>query len=193
MNYGIVKRVLGSLLIVEAFLMIPSYLIALAEKGPDRIPFLLTIILTALIGWIMTRAKSEHNSISPKEGLAIVAVGWVLASILGALPLYFSGSTLAFVDAFFEIVSGFTTTGATIMTDIESLPKGILFWRSFTHWIGGMGILVFTLALLPALGIGGFQIFKAESPGPVAGKIAPRLKDTAKILYITYVLSLIHI
>ena len=187
MNYGIVKRVLGSLLIIEAFLMIPSYIIALAEKGPDRIPFLLTIILTALVGYIMTRAKSTHDSISPKEGLAIVAVGWVLASILGALPLYFSGSTPTYVDAFFEIVSGFTTTGATIMTDIESLPKGILFWRSFTHWIGGMGILVFTLALLPALGIGGFQIFKAESPGPIAGKIAPRLKDTAKILYITYI------
>ncbi len=187
MNYGIVKKVLGSLLIVEAFLMIPSYLIALAEKGPDRIPFLLTIILTILIGWIMTRAKSTHDSISPKEGLAIVAVGWVAASILGALPLFFSGSTTTYVDAFFEIVSGFTTTGATIMTDIESLPKGILFWRSFTHWIGGMGILVFTLALLPALGIGGFQIFKAESPGPVAGKIAPKLKDTAKILYITYI------
>ena len=161
MNYGIVKRVLGSLLIIEAFLMIPSYIIALAEKGPDRIPFLLTIILTALVGYIMTRAKSTHDSISPKEGLAIVAVGWVLASILGALPLYFSGSTPTYVDAFFEIVSGFTTTGATIMTDIESLPKGILFWRSFTHWIGGMGILVFTLALLPALGIGGFQIFKS--------------------------------
>ncbi len=87
---------------------------------------------------------------------------------------------------FFEIVSGFTTTGASILSNVEALPMGILFWRSFTHWVGGMGILVFTVALLPALGIGGFQIFKAESPGPVAGKIAPKIKDTAKILYTTY-------
>lgn len=187
MNYGIVTRVLGSLLIVEAALMLPSYLIAVSNQGPDKIPFLVTIILTAIIGGLMTRKKSSQPSIGAKEGLAIVALGWVFASIMGALPLYLSGSTANYVDAFFEIVSGFTTTGATILTEIEGLPEGVLFWRSFTHWIGGMGILVFTLALMPALGIGGFQIFKAESPGPVAGKIAPRLRDTAKILYITYV------
>lgn len=186
MNYGIVTRVLGSLLIVEAILMLPSYFIAMSNQGPDRIPFLVTILITALIGGVMTRFKKGESSIGAKEGLAIVTFGWVFASILGALPLYLTG-VATYVDSFFEIVSGFTTTGATILEEIEGLPEGILFWRSFTHWIGGMGILVFTLALLPALGIGGFQIFKAEAPGPVAGKIAPRLRDTAKILYITYI------
>ncbi len=187
MNYGIVTRVLGSLLIVEAVLMLPSYLIAVSNQGPDRMPFLITILLTAIIGGLMTRRKTVQSSIGAKEGLAIVALGWVFASIMGALPLHLTGVTNNYIDAFFEIVSGFTTTGATILKEIERLPQGILFWRSFTHWIGGMGILVFTLALMPALGIGGFQIFKAESPGPMAGKIAPRLRDTAKILYITYV------
>lgn len=187
MDYGIVTRVLGNLLIIESLLMLPSYFIALAEKGPDRMPFLITILLTILIGGIMSKSKSREASISAKEGLVIVALGWVFASIMGALPLHLTGVTNSYIDAFFEIVSGFTTTGATIFEEIEILPKGILFWRSFTHWIGGMGILVFTLALLPALGIGGFQIFKAEAPGPVAGKIAPKLKDTAKILYIIYV------
>ncbi len=187
MNYGIVTRVLGSLLIVEAALMLPSYLIALSHQGPDRIPFLITILMTVLIGGLMTRWKKGASSIGAKEGLAIVSLGWLTASIMGALPLHLTGVTNNYIDAFFEIVSGFTTTGATILTEIEGLPEGILFWRSFTHWIGGMGILVFTLALMPALGIGGFHIFKAESPGPVAGKIAPRLRDTAKILYITYV------
>jgi len=186
-NYGIVLKVLGSILIVLGFLMIPSFVIALVESGPDRTPFLITILLTLAIGFFLFFKERKEKSISAKDGLAIVAFGWVAASLLGAIPLYLSGVTENYVDAFFEIVSGFTTTGATILTDVESMPAGIAFWRSFTHWIGGMGILVFTLALLPALGIGGFQIFKAESPGPVTGKIAPRLKDTAKILYITYI------
>lgn len=187
MNYGIVLRVLGSILIVESMLMTPSMLIAMSTGGVDRIPFLITIFITGLIGLLFTRVKKGDKKIGAKEGLFIVAAGWVIISILGALPLYLAGSTPSYIDAFFEIVSGFTTTGATVITDVESLPEGILFWRSFTHWIGGMGILVFTLALLPALGIGGFQILKAESPGPVTSKIAPRIKDTAKILYATYI------
>ncbi|MBC8590972.1 TrkH family potassium uptake protein [Wansuia hejianensis] len=186
MNYGIVLRVLGKLLTIESLLMIPSFFISLYKGGPDIGAFIITIIITATLGVLLSRIKSEYNSISPKEGLAIVGLGWVLASLLGAIPLYLTKSTNTYIDAFFEIVSGFTTTGASVITDVESLPMGILFWRSFTHWIGGMGILVFTVALLPALGIGGFQIFKAESPGPIAGKMAPRIKDTAKILYTTY-------
>lgn len=187
MNYGIVLRVLGSILIVESLLMTPSLFIAINTGGLDKIPFLITIFITGLIGLLLSRIKGEDKKIGAKEGLSIVALGWTTISILGALPLYLSSSTPTYIDAFFEIVSGFTTTGATIITDVEVLPRGILFWRSFTHWIGGMGILVFTLALLPALGIGGFQILKAESPGPVTSKIAPRIKDTAKILYTTYI------
>lgn len=187
MNYGIVLRVVGSILLVESLLMTPSLFIAMSTGGPDKIPFLITIFITGLMGFFLTRIKRENTNIGAKEGLFIVAMGWTVMSILGALPLYLSNSTPTYIDAFFEIVSGFTTTGATVIGDVESLPLGILFWRSFTHWIGGMGILVFTLALLPALGIGGFQILKAESPGPVTSKMAPRIKDTAKILYTTYI------
>lgn len=186
MNYGIVLKVVGIILIVESLLMVPSLIISLYNGGPDGYAFLITMIITAIVGTLLARRKNKNNKISPKDGLAIVSLGWIAASFFGAIPLFISVDYLTYVDAFFEIVSGFTTTGASIISNVETLPMGILFWRSFTHWIGGMGILVFTVALLPALGIGGFQIFKAESPGPVAGKIAPKIKDTAKILYTTY-------
>ncbi len=186
MNYGIVLKVLGSILILESILMTPSLLISLYTDQSDKLAFLITILITGVVGFALARNRSRDRHINAKEGLAIVSLGWISISLLGALPLYISGSTPTYIDALFEIVSGFTTTGATVIPNVEVLPMGILFWRSFTHWIGGMGILVFTLSLLPALGIGAFQIFKAESPGPIAGKIAPRIKDTAKILYITY-------
>lgn len=186
MNYGIVLNLLGSILILESVLMLPSLGISMFTGQGDKYGFIIAILITGIIGFILTRTKSRNRHINAKEGLAIVALGWLLISIFGALPLYISGSTPTYIDALFEIISGFTTTGATVIDNVEILPMGILFWRSFTHWIGGMGILVFTLALLPALGIGGFQILKAESPGPITGKIAPRIKDTAKILYITY-------
>lgn len=150
--------------------------------------FLISIVATALTGFALTRIPISKHVIKVKEGLAIVTLGWLFASIFGALPFYLSGSIPSFVDAFFETVSGFTTTGATIIKDIEVLPMGILFWRSFSHWIGGMGILVVAVAVLPMIGAGGFHIFKAESPGPIADKIVPRIKDTAKILYATYII-----
>lgn len=187
MNYGIVLRVVGIILIIESILMIPSYIIALYSNQGDEMAFLATILLTLLIGLLFQGRGKLVKKLNPQEGFAIVTFAWISVSIFGALPLYISSSTETFIDAFFEIVSGFTTTGATILTNVESLPNAVMFWRSFTHWIGGMGILVFTLALLPMLGISGFQMFKAESPGPIAGKIVPRLKDTAKILYITYI------
>lgn len=194
MNYGIVLRVLGNILIVESLLMLPALTIAFYMNGQDTMAFLITIIVTGTIGFIMSKKASNKNNINAREGLAIVALGWLLASLFGALPFYISGSIPKFIDAFFETVSGLTTTGSSILSNVEGLPHGALFWRSFTHWIGGMGILVFTIALLPALGIGGFQIFKAESPGPIAGKIAPRIKDTAKILYVTYFsITILHI
>lgn len=186
MNYGIVLKVLGILLMIESGLMSPSLFISFYDKGTDFLPFLVTIIITLILGLVLSRSKSKDNLISAKDGLAIVALGWLTISILGALPLFLAKATPSYIDAFFEIVSGFTTTGASVIDNVELLPRGILFWRSFSHWIGGMGILVFTIALLPALGIGGFQIYKAESPGPIAGKMAPRIKDTAKILYVTY-------
>lgn len=185
MNYGVVKKVLGSILIIESILMLPSLIMSLYYGENDTFGFSLTIILTLIVGFFLFMRELDNSKLGAKDGLIIVTFGWIVASIFGALPLYIS-SDISYIDALFETISGFTTTGASILSEVESLPKGILFWRSLTHWIGGMGILVFTVALLPVLGVGGFQIFKAESPGPVAGKIAPRIKDTAKILYITY-------
>jgi len=186
-NYGIIIKVLGNILIVESILMTPSLLVSLYYNQCDKFSFMISIILISIIGIILSRKTAHKKSIKAKEGLAIVALGWVLCSFFGSLPFVLSGSIPSWIDSFFETVSGLTTTGATLIDNVESLPKGILFWRSFTHWIGGMGILVFTVALLPTMGVGGFQIFKAESPGPTAEKIVPRIKDTAKILYITYI------
>ncbi|OEF97740.1 potassium transporter KefA [Vulcanibacillus modesticaldus] len=187
MNYSIVIKVIGILLIIEAAFMIPAQIIAIFYHQSDSTAFFISIFIIAITGFLMANIKTNDNKIKTKEGLAIVALGWLFSSVFGALPFVISGSIPSYVDAFFETVSGFTTTGATILNDIEALPRGILFWRSFTHWMGGMGILVFTVALLPTIGVGGFQIFKAESPGPIADKIVPHIKDTAKILYITYI------
>lgn len=187
MDYGIVLAILGKLLILEAILMAPSLLISIYNGGGDIKAFIITILSALIIGLMLSgKKKVKEENLTVKEGLAIVSFGWIVLSLVGALPLYISGGVPSYIDGFFETVSGFTTTGATVIEGVESLERGVLFWRSFTHWIGGMGILVFTISLLPALGIGGFQIFKAESPGPVAGKIAPKIKDTAKILYTIY-------
>lgn len=186
MNYGIVTKVLGSLLVFEAIMLAPAILVSLYYREPEVNAFLYTVLLTLLIGIPCARFSQSSRKIKAKEALIIVAGGWVVVSFFGALPFYFSGSIPHLMDAFFETMSGLTTTGATILDDIESLPRGILFWRSFTHWLGGMGILVLTLAILPAIGVGGFQIFKAESPGPVSDKLVPKMQHTATILYTAY-------
>lgn len=187
MNYGIVIKVLGIILLIESLLMSPAIFISQHHGGEAVHAFLLTISAMLVIGLIMMNVGSKKDQIRAKDGIVIVALGWLMISVFGALPLYLTDSVPHYVDALFEIISGFTTTGSSVIADVESLDKGILFWRSMTHWIGGMGILVFTLALLPALGVGSLQIFKAESPGPVAGKIVPRMKDTARVLYVTYI------
>lgn len=188
MHYAIVAKVLGRLLLLVAGLMAPSLVVAIIYQGPDIPAFLFSIGILVAIGVLSSFIPTKDTRIKIIDGLAVVTLGWVLAALFGSLPFIFSGSITSPVDAFFETISGMTTTGATILTDIEVLPRGILFWRSFTHWIGGMGILVFIIAIIPTLGVGGFHIFKAESPGPVADKIVPRIKDTAKILYIAYFL-----
>lgn len=189
MNFGIIRRVLGGLLIVEAVLLLPAMLVSLYYGDQSWQALGISAIMAALVGVIFVLSSEKFsNTIRPRDGLAIVAFGWFFASLFGAMPFYLSGTLTSFVDAFFETVSGFTTTGATVIPDVEIVDKGIIFWRGFTHWVGGMGILVFSLALLPALGVGSFQIYKAESPGPVAGKIAPRIRSTARLLYISYLI-----
>lgn len=187
MNYAIVLKSLGTLLICEAAVMIPSLLVALISGGNDAGTFTITILVTFFIGLAATRIKPSRKNIYTRDGFAIVAIGWLLISFFASLPFVISGATPSIVDAFFEASSGLTTTGSSIVRDVESLPNGILFWRSFTHWIGGMGVLVMTLAILPSAKAGTLQIMKAESPGPNPGKLVPKVGQTAKILYGIYI------
>lgn len=146
-----------------------------------------------LTAWQVPITEKDYDHINAKDGLAIVGLSWLVLSFFGALPFYFSEVVPTFTDAFFETVSGFTTTGATIFSNIEILPRGILFWRSLTHWLGGMGIIVLYLALLPALGLNAFQLYKAEAPGVTVERIAPQIRDTAKMLWSVYfLLSLVE-
>ncbi|MDD2574193.1 MAG: potassium transporter TrkG [Bacillota bacterium] len=186
MNSLIVLRTLGMLLLCEAVAMFPSVVVALIYRENTIFAFIVSIAITTMIGLTLFSIRVKDKIIRYKEGFAIVTFGWLMVSVLGALPFLFTGAITSVIDAFFETVSGFSTTGATIINNIEVLPRSLLFWRSFTHWLGGMGILVLALALAPVLGVGTFQILKAESPGPISTKLTPRVNNTAKILYITY-------
>jgi len=183
-----VLKNLGKLLVCEALSIVPAALVSIYYKENEFWSFLYTIIILIVLGVILIRIKAKNKNIYSRDGFAIVAIGWILLSFFGALPFYFSGAIPSLVDSFFEASSGFTTTGATILGEIESLSRGILFWRSFTHWIGGMGVLVLVMAILPSAGAGSMQIMKAESPGPNPGKLVPKVKETAKILYGIYLI-----
>ena len=174
------------LLVCECITLIVPILTALIYQEGDLSSFLFTVLVILACAIPLMLIKPTDKNIYPKEGFVIVAIGWLLISLFGALPFYFSGAIPSFIDAFFESSSGFTTTGSTILNEIESLPHGILLWRSFTHWVGGMGILVLTIAILPSMGMGSMQVMKAESPGPIVGKIVPKLGASAKILYSIY-------
>ena len=196
MNQKTIFNILGAQIsIIGATLLIPA-LIALSYSEYDLKGFLLSALISFCIGiplWYFTR---HSKTLSNKDGFLVVTAAWIVTAVIGALPFYFSGAIPNITDAFFESMSGVTTTGATIIGNpitlpnlpngIESLPHGILFWRSFIQWIGGMGIIVFAIAILPLLGIGGVQMFKAEVPGPVSDKLRPRVKETAKILWMVY-------
>lgn len=187
MNLPIIIKVIGRLLLIEALALSLPLLVAMYYGDGDTGAFVATIVICVVIGFLCSIIPSKNHSIKIKEGLAVVTFGWLAFSVFGALPFMFSGAIPSFADALFETISGFTTTGASILNEIEGLPRGILFWRSFTHWLGGMGILVFTIAIMPKMGAGSFQIIKAESPGPVSEKVVPRVKDTAIILYTIYI------
>lgn len=186
MNYAIVFKMLGYILAVESVFMLPSLGYSAVIQDGAFNSFLITIIVMLISAMAMIKIVPGKQKVSPRDGLLIVSLAWIVASIFGAVPLYLTNSVPTYIDGLFEIVSGFTTTGATAIPNIEIVPRSVVLWRSVTHWIGGMGILVFTLSLLPKLGVGGFQMFKAESPGPVAGKIEPKMSQTAKRLYAIY-------
>lgn len=183
----IVKR-LGTVLLIEAACMAPSLVVSLIYSQGDFLSFVIAIAAIALSGALMQCIKTRSNDIYIREGFAIVALSWILVSIFGALPYIISGAIPNALDAIFESVSGFTTTGASILTDIEVLPKGILFWRSFTNWMGGMGVLVLLIAVLPSVKGNTLFILKAETTGPSPNKLVPKIKETAKILYLIYIL-----
>lgn len=187
MNYSMIVYLLGWILNFEAiFLAIPALTAIIYGEG-EVLSFLITIGICLLIGLSVTlMRKPKKKTIYAREGFVIVALSWVVLSIFGALPFIFSGCIPSFTDALFETVSGFTTTGATILADVETLPKSILLWRSFTHWIGGMGVLVFIMAFLPLSGAQNMNLMKAESPGPSVSKLVPKVKTTALILYSMY-------
>lgn len=186
MNYRIVLYTLGLVLNFEAAFMLLPFLCGVIFKEQDAFCFILCAALCAVCGVALTLKRPKNKTIYSKEGLVIVAFSWIVMSIFAALPFVISNSIPNFVNALFETVSGFTTTGATILSDIESLPKCMLFWRSFTHWIGGMGVLVFLMSVMPISGGNNLYLMKAESPGPSVTKLVPRVKTSAKLLYEIY-------
>lgn len=187
MNYRIISYVLGCVLNIEAAAMVLPFLWSLAYNEQIKWVFPVCIALCLIVGLPLILAKPKNRNMFAKEGFVAVALSWITMSIFGALPFIFSGSIPNFIDAFFETASGFTTTGASILTDVEALPKSLIFWRSFTHWIGGMGVLVFLVALLPMSGGSNLHLIRAESPGHSVGKLVPRVRSTAKILYGIYI------
>ncbi len=186
MNKRLVFKIVGITLVIEAAFLLLPLLVALVSRGTDRAAFASTALACAVLGFPLSRLKTPRAMMQNRDGFAAVALCWISLSVLGALPYALSGCC-SYVDALFETISGFTTTGASIFPSPSSLPRGILFWRALTQCLGGMGVLVLLLALLPKLGGGSVNLMKAESPGPISSKLLPRTADTAKALYVIYV------
>ncbi len=197
MNYRMISFLMGHIMRLEAIFMMPPLAISLyGNEHSASFGFFVTIAVLIVVSLICIKFKPANKTYYAREGFVTVALAWIAVSLFGALPFYISGEIPGLVDSVFETVSGFTTTGASILTDVESLPKGLLYWRSFTHWLGGMGVLVFLLAIVPMTKGSGNSMFllRAESPGPQVDKLVPKISETAKILYKIYiVLTLVQI
>jgi len=187
MNRALLARLLGKILLLGSVTMLPSLIMALADGTKDAMAFLVTILIMAALGGLTFLIRARSDIWRARAALGGVTLCWLMLSLFGALPFCLSGYA-SLVDAFFETVSGFTTTGATILTDIESLPRSLLFWRSFTHWIGGMGVLVLSLAIMPKMGERSMHLLRAEAAGPEASKLVPRIGQSVRLLYVMYVL-----
>lgn len=186
MNRKLVLKMLGYILALEAGLLLLPLMVSLYNRERCVFALLVTIALLLAVSIPLIRLKVTNKSMYAREGYIIVAFSWILLSLFGALPFYLSGAIPSYIDSLFETISGFTTTGASILNDVESLPKGLLFWRSFTHWVGGMGILVFALAILPSVNERSIYVMRAEVPGPAVGKLVPKTRKTATVLYLIY-------
>ena len=194
MNKKIIVNVIGKIILTEVILMIPALLVSLLYRDGDAWGFILTMIPAVIVGMLLTRIRQPKGRMSSRDGYFIVAAAWIIISLIGAMPLYLNGGFDSFWNALFEIVSGFTTTGASVLARPEELGHGVLFWRSFTHWIGGMGVLVFVLMVMPMENDNSMHLVRAEVPGPTAGKLVPRMRTTSMILYGIYaVMTLILI
>lgn len=190
MNYRMITYIIGQIVRVEGILMIPALICSLIYGEGLQLAFVIPIVIALMLGALFTVKKPADTSIFAKEGFVSVALSWIIMSLIGALPFVIGGYTDSFIDAFFETVSGFTTTGASIFTEVESLDRGILFWRSFTHWIGGMGVLVFVMAILPQAdtrSVKLMHVMRAEVPGPKVGKLVSKISRTARIMYGIYI------
>jgi len=190
MRWRYVLNIVGILILFFGLTMIFPLFVGLYYRDQSVVPLLESMGITIISGFLLYVffRSTKVEFISQREGMAIVAVGWTAVGLFGALPFYLGGEIRTFVDAFFESVSGFTTTGSSILTHIEALSKGLLFWRSFIQWLGGMGIIVLSVAILPFLGVGGMQLYKAEVPSPIPDKLKPRIRDTAMVLWKVYAL-----
>ncbi|MCF6178760.1 MAG: hypothetical protein L3J63_05150 [Geopsychrobacter sp.] len=188
MNLILTLRILGALLLYLSGTFLTAIPFSLYYHDGMIRSFLFSALTTASCGGVLFFLCRSRKDLSLREGFAVVSFGWALFALFGALPYIYSGAIPSPLDAVFETMSGFTTTGSTILTNIEALPKSLLFWRALTHWMGGMGIIVLSLAILPMLGVGGMQLFKAEVPGPTADRLKPRIQDTAKLLWGVYLL-----
>ena len=188
MNKKMVFSIIGQITLAEAgFMVLPLIVSLIYSEFIVALSFLAAIAIAGVVGSLLYfSCKTENKLIYAKEGFVIVAFGWIIMSAIGAIPFVLCGDIPSYIDAFFETVSGFTTTGASVLLDVEVLSYGGLFWRSFTHWIGGMGVLVFIMAVLPSITDRSIHIMRAEMPGPIVGKIVPRARETARILYIIY-------
>ncbi len=188
MNHKMVLGTTGKIVNLEALMMVVPCLISFGYKENCSWAFAITIFIALALGTLLSViGRTKNDVIYAKEGFMTVTLSWIILSLIGALPFTISGEIPNYIDAVFETVSGFTTTGASILTDVEKMSKGLLFWRSLTHWIGGMGVLVFVMAIMPNVSKRSIHIMRAEVPGPVVGKLVPKLRDTAKILYLIYI------
>ena len=187
LNYKIIFHFLGLLILFNGgFMLLSAFISLVYEDGVTLALSFASIVAIVSGGLVMLFTRNHTKEMNKREGYIVVAFGWIIMTLSGTLPYLFTESIPSFTNAFFETMSGYTTTGATILNDIEAVPKGVLFWRSLTHWIGGMGIIVLAIAILPLLGIGGMQLFAAEAPGPSTDKLHPRITDTAKRLWLIY-------
>ena len=185
MNYRLISQILGRVLSIEGALMLIPLIVSVIYHE-SVLPFVYTILIIAIVAAAMMHFRPTSRELYALEGFVVVALAWIMMSAMGALPFIFSGEIPNFIDAFFETVSGFTTTGATIVSDVESMRKGTMFWRCFTNWIGGMGVLVFVMFVLPLNEEHSMHILRAEMPGPIVGKLVPKAQSTSKILYMIY-------